>query len=168
MKSDGSVRLNISKGIKDFRDRMLLIDQKVYLDSLLFRQDKMSMASSVEARVPFAHLPLYKAINKIPNSIKITGNETKPILKRIAEKYLEFENVNRRKIGLTLPIDKMLKNPRSLGRYLSLFDKNSKISKFTDHKKIKKLIDDYRSNKYQDHSGIMNFINIELWLRSVS
>lgn len=167
MKSDGCERLNISKGIKDFRHRMLLVDQKVYLDSLLFRQDKMSMASSVEARVPFAHLPLYRAINKIPNSIKITGYETKPILKRIAEKYLEFENVNRRKVGLTLPIDKMLKDPKSLGRYLDLFDKNSKISKFTEYKKIKRLIDDYRLNKYKDHTAIMNFINVELWLRSI-
>ena len=166
MKSDGSERLSISKGIKDFRHRMLLIDQKVYLNSLLFRQDKMSMAFSVEARVPFAHLPLYKAINKIPISIKIPGYETKPLLKRIAEKYLDFENVNRRKIGLTLPIDKMLKNPKSLGRYLDLFDKNSKIAKLINHKKIKKMIDDYRANKYVEHSVIMNFINIELWLRS--
>ena len=113
-------------------------------------------------------MPLYRTINKIPNSIKITGYETKPILKRIAEKYLDFENVNRRKVGLSLPIDKMLKDPRSLGRYLDLFDKNSKISKFTEHKKIKRLIDDYRLNKYKDHKAIMNFINVELWLRNIS
>lgn len=167
MKSNGSERLNISRDITDFRQRMLLVDQKVYLESLLFRQDKMSMASSVEARVPFAHLPLYKEINKIPNSIRIPGHETKPLLKRVAEKYLDYENVNRRKVGLTLPIDKMLKNAKSLGKYLDLFDKNSKISKYTDNKKIQKLVNDYRANKYTDHSGMMNFINIELWLRSI-
>jgi asparagine synthase (glutamine-hydrolysing) len=164
---DGSLRYNLSKDTKDIRQRMLLIDQKVYLESLLFRQDKMSMASSVEARVPFAHLPLYKAINEIPLSIKITGKETKPLLKRIAEKYLDHENVNRRKNGLTIPLDRMLKNPRSLGKYLELFNKNSLISNFIEYKEIDKLINDYRKNKYNDHSGIMNFINVELWLQSI-
>ena len=78
----------------DFRDKMLAVDQTAYLGSLLMRQDKMAMAASVEARVPFAHMPLARALNQVPNPIRIPGGETKPLLKDIARKWLPHQVVD--------------------------------------------------------------------------
>jgi len=77
-----------SDKFSDFRDRIYASDLTAYLESLLVRQDKMSMANSVEARVPFVDVHFAKVINSIPRHIKTPGGVTKPLLKRIAEKYL--------------------------------------------------------------------------------
>ena len=52
---------------------MIAVDQKVYMDPLLLRQDKMAMASSID-RGYLCHLPLLKLANKIPNNIKCRWN----------------------------------------------------------------------------------------------
>ena len=147
---------------------MLLADQKVYLDSLLSRQDKLSMACSVEARVPFCHAPLTEVVNTIPNSIRSPGGVTKPILKEIAKKYLPRSLVERRKVGLTLPLNDWLLDPNGLGRYLELLTtSNSKVSDFGDHKKIKKAVEDFRQRK-PSLLSIPVLINLEVWLQSQS
>ena len=61
---------------------MMAVDQKVYLDSLLSRQDKMAMASLLRLE-SFCHLPLFKLINKMPHKLRIPGGDTKPILKKL-------------------------------------------------------------------------------------
>ena len=63
-------RDKISSKFTDILDKLRSVDQSSYLSSLLIRQDKLSMAHSVEARVPFTHLPLYKKIN----NLKINSN----------------------------------------------------------------------------------------------
>ena len=115
---DGGYREAVSGKFSDFRTRMFAVDQTSYLQSLLVRQDKMAMAASVEARVPFVHLPLVEFVNNIPNKLRAPGGITKPILKKITEKYLPADFVNRRKIGLILPYDKWCDDPMALGRYL--------------------------------------------------
>ena len=63
-------RRGVSRRFRDFRDRLLAVDQTAYLESLLVRQDKMSMSESVEARVPFVHLPLLKQVNQAFHAIR--------------------------------------------------------------------------------------------------
>ncbi len=102
----------------EFRDRLLAVDQSAYLESLLVRQDKMAMAASVEARVPFVHLPLARVLNRLPRALRVPGGVTKPILKAIGEHYLPRDLLYRRKVGLTLPYDDWLMQPDGLGRFL--------------------------------------------------
>ena len=67
------LRERVSGRFKDFRDRLLAVDQSAYLELLLVRQDKMAMAASVEARVPFVHLPLARVLNRLPRSVRVPG-----------------------------------------------------------------------------------------------
>ncbi|MHA1565239.1 MAG: asparagine synthase (glutamine-hydrolyzing), partial [Alphaproteobacteria bacterium] len=60
----------------DFRERLFAVDQSSYLESLLVRQDKMSMAASVEARVPFTHLPLARLVNRLPAAVRLAHGQT--------------------------------------------------------------------------------------------
>jgi len=153
----------------DFRDRMMAVDQACYLSSLLMRQDKMAMAASVEARVPFTHMPLFQKVNSIPREIRIPGGETKPLLKKLAEPWLQHDLLYRRKVGLTLPLDDWLRDDNLLGRYLDdLIAPDSRLAALGDRTRLIDLVEDFRRGKRSnDTPPLMNLVNMEIWLRSL-
>ena len=154
---------------KDFRDRMFAVDQTAYLESLLLRQDKMAMAASVEARVPFVHKPLVKHANGLPNHIRVPGGITKPVLKAVAERYFPNDFVNRKKVGLTLPLAEWLSDEKGLGRYLeTLTEPNAKLVSYGNRKDLKKMIELFRQGDQRFGRVLVHCINMELWLRDVS
>ena len=75
----------------DVVDQLLYYDQRTYLPSLLNRLDKMSMAASIEARVPFLDYRLVEWSYTLPSIEKIRGLTNKHIIKRAAEQYLPKE-----------------------------------------------------------------------------
>lgn len=162
-------REKTSSRFTDFRDRLLAVDRFAYLESLLVRQDKMAMAASVEARVPFVHMPLARVLDRIPVDIRIPGGVTKPVLKKIAGPYLPHDLLYRRKVGLTLPLNGWLEDPEGLGRYLDDVSGNgSRLANFTEHKKLKRAVDDFRAGKMDDLPDMVRLVNIETWLRTLT
>ena len=138
----GGAREAASSRFDDFRDRLFAVDQSAYLESLLVRQDKMSMAHSVEARVPFVHAPLLNVVNALPNEIRAPGGTTKPILKRLAEKHLPHDLIHRRKVGLLLPYKRWAADNEGLGRYLAdITDPNGRLRTYADAKKLDKAVE---------------------------
>jgi asparagine synthase (glutamine-hydrolysing) len=86
-------------------DRMLDVDVRLWLtDDLLMKMDKMSMASSVEARVPLLDNPLIDWALRLHPRHKVRGLEGKVLLKRLARKLLPREVVDRPKVGFTVPL----------------------------------------------------------------
>jgi asparagine synthase (glutamine-hydrolysing) len=153
---------------KDFRERMFAVDQTSYLPSLLMRQDKMAMAASVEARVPFTHMPLAKVVNRFPADLRAPGGETKPILKTVAEEFLPHDLIHRRKVGLALPLDKWLSDPDGLGRYLDLLTQpDSRLGEFTDPERLRNVVARFRSGARDRMPPMAHLVNLELWLRSL-
>jgi asparagine synthase (glutamine-hydrolysing) len=152
----------------DFRSRLFAVDQSCYLESLLLRQDKLAMASSLESRVPFAHLPLARVLNRIPHVFRVPGGVTKPILKTIAERYLPHDLIHRRKIGLTIPTNDWLADERSLGRYLPLLvDADSRLGALADRKALRGAVESFRSGQRRKLPPLDHLIGLELWLRSL-
>ena len=158
-----------SRRFRRFVDRLFAVDQSAYLESLLVRQDKMAMAASIEARVPFVHMPLAKVLNKIPRGILTPGRgATKPLLKKISEPYLPHDLIHRRKTGLLLPIQEWLLDPNALGRYLEdITSPNSLVAAYSDQNAIQKLVDNLRAEKPGMDQIVMQLINMETWLRTV-
>ncbi len=157
-----------SARFQDFRDRIFAVDQMAYLESLLVRQDKMSMAASVEARVPFTHLPLARVVNRLPRGIRAPGGTTKPVLKRIAENYLPHDLVHRRKIGLLLPYDDWLADPGALGHYLDdLAAPDSRLAQYGAPGALRKVVAAFRKGTRRGLPALPTLINAELWLRSL-
>ena len=153
----------------DFRDRMFAVDQSAYLESLLMRQDKLAMAASVEARVPFTHLPLAHTVNRIAHRFRAPGGRTKPILRTLAERFLPRELIDRRKVGLVLPLDDWLADPVGLGRYLDLLtEPQCRLAAFGDAGGIRKAVDDFRRGRRHGLPPLDLLVNIELWLRTLS
>jgi asparagine synthase (glutamine-hydrolysing) len=162
-------RDTVSRRFRDFRDRLLAVDQSCYLESLLVRQDKMAMAASVEARVPFVHLPLAKVLNRLPHAVRVPGGTTKPLLKAIGERYLPGELLHRRKVGLTLPYEDWLGREDGLGRYLSdLTAPDSRLGCFTERGQLAKVVDAFRKGRRAGLPDLVRLVNVETWLRSLA
>jgi len=93
-------------------DQAIYLDLKTYLpDQLLFLQDKMSMAASLETREPFLDYRLIELAATIPLNLRIPGRELKAILRRIADKYLPRDCIYREKKGFAAPIGQWFKGP---------------------------------------------------------
>ena len=157
-----------SRRFADFRDRLFAVDQTAYLESLLVRQDKMAMAASVEARVPFVHMPLARVLNRIPREIRAPGGVTKPVLKKIAAPYLPESLIHRRKIGLLTPIDRWLADADGLGRYLDdLTAPDCRLASYTEARHLKREVEDFRGGNRERTALVMRLVNIETWLRTL-
>ena len=147
---------------------MFAVDQSTYLASLLMRQDKMAMASSVEARVPFTHFPLARIVNSVPLSVRAPGGETKPLLKEIAETLLPNQIIYRRKVGLTLPLEEWVKNTTGLGRYMELLTQpDCTLAAYADPRRLRSAVEAFRKCPKTNPIPMPHLINLELWLRSI-
>jgi asparagine synthase (glutamine-hydrolysing) len=92
-------------------NKSLYVDVKSYLcDNILTKVDRMSMAVSLEARVPYLDPDLVSLAFQIPEKFKVTSKETKIILKKLASRYVPKECVYRPKEGFSIPIKNWLVN----------------------------------------------------------
>jgi asparagine synthase (glutamine-hydrolysing) len=145
--------------------RLLYTDIKTYLVELLMKQDNMSMAASIESRVPFLDHVLVEWATRIPAKIQIDGMAGKRILKKAVEDLLPHEILYRPKLGFPTPwsgwlagpqldvIEGLLLEPRSIGR--GYFQRSA----------VERLFQEHRSN-YRDHyDRIWRLLNLELWHR---
>jgi asparagine synthase (glutamine-hydrolysing) len=81
------------------------------VDQLLHQQDKMSMAVSLEARVPYLDHRLVELAATIPVGLKMARGEPKALLKKLAERYVPRECIYRPKKGFGAPVDAWLRGP---------------------------------------------------------
>ena len=140
-------------------------DQTTYLESLLDRQDKMSMAASVEARVPFCNPRLFDMVNPIPAALKLKSNTTKYLLKKIGEDYFGSEFLYRRKNGFMIPMEEWMRAGPLSERLTMLTDQTARQRGFYDNTAIQTAVNDHisgRANWGRYLSGILMF---EVWMR---
>ncbi|MDD8014091.1 MAG: asparagine synthase (glutamine-hydrolyzing) [Acidobacteriota bacterium] len=96
---------------EDMLDRICYLDLKLYLqDDLLVKVDRMSMANSLEIRVPFLDYTFVDFATSIPNSLKLKGFTTKYILKKAMAKDLPADILRRKKIGFDIPLGVWIQN----------------------------------------------------------
>jgi asparagine synthase (glutamine-hydrolysing) len=94
---------------------------------------------------------------------------TKPLLKRIAEKFLDPKLIYRRKIGLWLPYDDWLSDAKGLGRYLDLLtDSDGKLRGYTEPARLTQAVERFRSGERTGIPSMWMLVNVEMWLRSLS
>jgi asparagine synthase (glutamine-hydrolysing) len=103
-------RLNDEAADVNARDRALYVDFSSYLvDNCLAKVDRMSMACSIEARVPLLDKEVVELAFQLPAEHKYTGSETKILLKRVAARHVPRQCVYRPKQGFSIPIKNWLK-----------------------------------------------------------
>ncbi|NNE98780.1 MAG: asparagine synthase (glutamine-hydrolyzing) [Pyrinomonadaceae bacterium] len=95
---------------EELLDKLLYVDTKTYLHELLMKQDQMSMAASIESRVPFLDHELVEFTAKMPTSLKLRGTDTKWILREAMKGILPKEILSREKMGFPVPIGSWFRN----------------------------------------------------------
>ena len=85
-------------------DQLLFADTKTYLHELLMKQDQMSMAASIESRVPFLDHPLMEFASQLPRRMKLRGPTTKYVLREAMRGFLPNEILSRPKMGFPVPV----------------------------------------------------------------
>ncbi|HKP12338.1 MAG TPA: asparagine synthase (glutamine-hydrolyzing), partial [Blastocatellia bacterium] len=98
-------------------EQLLAADLKTYLHELLMKQDQMSMAASIESRVPFLDHKLVEMACSLPEQMKLRGLETKHVLRQAMKGVLPEEILRRKKMGFPVPVGKWLR-----GEYRQVVD----------------------------------------------
>jgi asparagine synthase (glutamine-hydrolysing) len=136
----------------DDLNRQLYVDIKSYLvDDILVKVDRMSMATSLEARVPFLDHRFVEFTATIPSHYKLRGNTTKYILKKALSRYLPETIINRGKEGFSIPIKNWLKEDLRDLMLDVLAEDKVKSEGFFDASEVRNLIDEHLTNK-ENHS----------------
>lgn len=144
--------------------RMLYFDTKTWLvDDLLIKADRMSMAASLELRVPFLDHRLVEFTATIPSKYKIRRNDTKYILKKAMKNILPDAIINRKKMGFPTPLETMFKN--ELFDYAAdmLLSNGTRIRDYFDQKYISCVLDEHHTGRALHHNLIWQLVVLEEW-----
>ncbi len=91
--------------------KLLYADTKTYLHELLMKQDQMSMAASIESRVPFLDHPLAEFAARMPERMKLRGMTTKYVLRQAMKDRLPPVILSRKKMGFPVPVGTWFRGP---------------------------------------------------------
>jgi asparagine synthase (glutamine-hydrolysing) len=93
----------------EYMDRIMYVDARLWLpDDLLTKVDRATMASSLEARVPYLDHRFFELCARLDPRLKQRGDTRKYVLKKIAERYLPSSIVHRGKQGFVMPLSEWL------------------------------------------------------------
>jgi asparagine synthase (glutamine-hydrolysing) len=146
-------------------DRMLYCDTKAWLpDYLLIRGDKLTMANSLEARVPLLDHRLVEFAATVPPELKLHRNTGKWLLKQVAKRHLPIEIIERRKQGFPIPIERWLRaEARPLMRDLLATETLERRGYF-HAPYVQKLMQQHEAG-FADHSTqLWGLMSLEMWL----
>ena len=151
---------------KTLLDRLLYVDTKTYLHELLMKQDQMSMAASIESRVPFLDHPLVEFTARLPERLKLRGGTTKYILREAMRDVLPAEILTRGKMGFPVPVGAWLRGPyRGIVDELVLSPRALERGLF-DPAAIRGIVARHAAG--EDHSErLWSLVNLEIWHRVV-
>jgi len=147
-------------------DNLLYLDSKTYLPGdILTKVDRMSMATSLEARVPLLDHKLIEFVMQIPADLKLKGLETKYIFRRAVRGLVPDEILDRPKQGFGVPINEWINLQLRERIRETLLDKRALERGYFEAKYIKTLLDEHEKNR-RDHSyALWILFMLELWHR---
>ena len=158
------------KWFKDVEERdkltqLLYVDSKTWLpDCLLLKADKMTMAASIELRVPFLDHKIVEFACSLPSSYKIHKGETKFILKKIMEKYLPKEIIYRKKMGFTVPTQQWFAGDLLEAAKDIVFSKKIMDTGWFQKKYLVKMFERHRKGNEDYSRRIFSLLVLYYWL----
>ena len=141
--------------------KMQYIDFNFWLiGDILLKADKMSMANSLEVRVPFLDKNLISSVIGIPSKYKIVGNETKYAFREVCKESLDDKWASKKKLGFPVPIREWIKDEDV---YKKIYDIFSNSSEFFKTDKIIKLLDEHKNGKRDNSRKIWTIYSFLVW-----
>ncbi len=146
-------------------DQMLYADTKTYLHELLMKQDQMSMAASIESRVPFLDHKLMEFSAQMPDNLKLRGQTTKFVLRQAMKGVLPEEILTRKKMGFPVPVGKWFR-----GDYKHLIDEFVLSERALSRgifkaDFVRNLVERHQQGENHDER-LWALLNFEIWQRA--
>jgi asparagine synthase (glutamine-hydrolysing) len=151
---------------KDPLDRALYVDVKTYLvDDILTKVDKMSMAVSLEARVPLLDHKMVEFVASIPSALKLKRGRTKYLLRRLLERSIPKSIVDRPKHGFEAPIGAWLRGPLAPMVDELLTDGRLRGRGIFDQQVVSRMWREHRDQIRDHRHRLWSLLMLELWFR---
>jgi asparagine synthase (glutamine-hydrolysing) len=143
--------------------RALYADQKTYLVELLMKQDQMSMAASIESRVPFLDHTLVEFAAGIPVRFKMRGRTQKHILKEAVKDLIPRPILHRKKMGFPTPLAQWLREPAAEPIFARLISPDGLVASYFDLEEVNSLLERHRSGREDATDRIWRILNLQIW-----
>src|SRR5882672_3320253 len=146
-------------------NRLLYADTKTYLHELLMKQDQMSMAASLESRVPFLDHRLVEFTARLPERMKLRRLTTKYVLRRSMKGVLPKPILTRSKMGFPTPVGAWFR-----GAYRSVIDEYALSARSRDRGVfdpafVRNLVAEHQSGARDHSQRLWSLVNFEMWAR---
>jgi len=144
-------------------EAMLRFDQVTYMEELLAKQDQMSMAASIESRVPFLDHHLIEWAAQLPPDVKLRGGNGKALVRLAAERVLPRSITHTKKRGFLVPLTRWLRDRGQdiLGEYMPESDDSLVSSVY-----VRRLLDEHRGGR--DHTArLWRVLAFQVWRREL-
>lgn len=150
---------------KDNLTKMQFLDLNMWMTGdILLKADKMSMANSLELRVPFLDREVMALAQRIPKRYRVTRENTKYAMRLAAQRACPKETADKKKLGFPVPIRVWLKEDKYIDIVKKEFlSENSK--KFFNTDSLIKLIEEHRSGEYDRSRKIWTVYTFLVWYR---
>lgn len=151
---------------RDDLSSMLYLDTKIWLpDNLLMKGDKMTMAASLEARIPLLDYKLIEYAASIPSNVKVKLFRAKYLLKRAYADFLPEAILTRKKIGFNVPVGVWFREgQRSLITQL-LLSERARSRGFLNEAFVARILSDHLEGRTQYGNQLFILASLELWFR---
>jgi asparagine synthase (glutamine-hydrolysing) len=146
-------------------ERMSHADLQTYLVELLMKQDQMSMAASVESRVPYLDHAFVEYAAALPGRLKLRGWQTKAVLRAALRDLVPREILERRKMGFPVPVGRWLR-----GSFRPLVDElvlgpRARARGLFEPSAVRQLAEEHRRGTADHGARLWLLANLEIWQR---
>ncbi|RHW37512.1 asparagine synthase (glutamine-hydrolyzing) [Lysinibacillus yapensis] len=140
-----------------------ILDLNLWLvDDILLKADKMSMAHSIELRVPFLDKEVMKVASTIPTRYRVNETDTKYAFRLASKKVLPDAWANRKKIGFPVPIRLWLREEKYYNKVKQAFE-SEVAGRFFDQHQILDLLNEHYNGKSNNQRKIWTIYMFLLW-----
>ena len=146
--------------------RMLYFDQTSWLpDNLLERGDRMTMAASIESRVPFLDHELARFVSSLPDRYRVRGLRTKWILREAGRQLLPARILKRPKVGFRVPVNQWFRGEMRDQLLDHLASASSLTRKYYDAGTLSRVLTEHLNGRQNHEKLLWSLLNLEIWHR---
>jgi asparagine synthase (glutamine-hydrolysing) len=146
--------------------RMLYFDQTSWLpDNLLERGDSMTMAASLEARMPFLDHELAAMASALPDDYRVRGRDTKWILRQAARRFLPAPIIDRPKVGFRVPVNEWFRGAMRDYLHDHLLGQDSRTAGYYRRDVLRQMLAEHAAGRHNHEKLLWCLLNLEIWKR---